>query len=268
MRVTTDSSGNKLGEQGHYPYGEAWYAASTTTKWQFTSYERDAESGNDYAMARYDVNRLGRFSSADPLVGTLDDPQTLNRYAYVRGNPISLVDPSGQEYFTAGGCTYYREYASTSIGDGTPVPQGYTDFLVGCDFGGGGTGAGERGGTGGGGGGTDGGGGGSTGTTTTTTCAQPTGPSKIYNVSATTSAPTKALGASVGGLIGGPPGAVVGSAIGNLFGIGVNGSYVPSTGSIYLGPTAVVGLSGGTGVSGNICKCSQHAKSKLDRTRA
>ena len=46
-------------------------------------------------MARYDVNRLGRFSSSDPLAGSLGDPQSLNRYAYVRNDPISLIDPSG-----------------------------------------------------------------------------------------------------------------------------------------------------------------------------
>ncbi len=61
VRITTDSSGTKIGDQGHYPFGESWYASSTTTKWQFTSYERDAESVNDYAMFRYHVNRLGRF---------------------------------------------------------------------------------------------------------------------------------------------------------------------------------------------------------------
>jgi RHS repeat-associated protein len=94
-RVTTDSSGTKVGEQAHYPFGESWYSANTTTKWQFTSYERDTESGNDYAMARYNVNRLGRFSSTDPLAGSTGDPQSLNRYSYVRLNPINLVDPSG-----------------------------------------------------------------------------------------------------------------------------------------------------------------------------
>jgi hypothetical protein len=36
------------------------YLSSTTTKWQFTTYERDAESGNDYAMARVYINRCGR----------------------------------------------------------------------------------------------------------------------------------------------------------------------------------------------------------------
>ena len=73
-RVTTDSSGIKIGEQGHYPFGESWYSTNTTTKWQFTSYERDSESGNDYAMMRQYVSRLARFSSPDPIGGLLQDP--------------------------------------------------------------------------------------------------------------------------------------------------------------------------------------------------
>ncbi len=95
VRASTDTSGNVLGRQGHYPFGESWYGSSATTKWQFTSYERDAESGNDYAMARYHVNRLGRFSSPDPMAGFIGAPQSLNRYTYVRGDPTNLVDPSG-----------------------------------------------------------------------------------------------------------------------------------------------------------------------------
>jgi len=83
------------GQQGHYPFGESWYGSGTTSKWKLTSYERDAESGNDYAMARYDVNRLGRFSSPDPVGGSSGDPQSLNRYAYVENDPIDLADPSG-----------------------------------------------------------------------------------------------------------------------------------------------------------------------------
>jgi RHS repeat-associated protein len=98
IRVTTDSSGNILGQQGHFPFGESWYTANTTTKWQFTSYERDAESGNDYAMARHYSSRLARFTSVDPLPGDAGDPQSLNRYSYVRNDPINLIDPSGMDY--------------------------------------------------------------------------------------------------------------------------------------------------------------------------
>jgi RHS repeat-associated protein len=95
VRMLTNSSGVKIGDQGHFPYGESWYAVSTTTKWQYTSYERDAESGNDYAMARYYVNRLGRMSSPDLIAGSQNDPQSLNRYTYVGNDPINSVDPSG-----------------------------------------------------------------------------------------------------------------------------------------------------------------------------
>jgi RHS repeat-associated protein len=94
-RLMTDSTGTKIGEQGHFPYGETWYLNNTTTKWEFTSYERDAESGNDYAMARYHVNRLGRFSSPDLLSGSTGDPQSLNKFTYVRNDPANGVDPSG-----------------------------------------------------------------------------------------------------------------------------------------------------------------------------
>lgn len=94
-RLTTDASGTVVGQQGHFPYGESWYSASSTTKWQFTSYERDAESGNDYAMTRSYVNRLARFSSPDPLAGWLNNPQSLSRSGYALNDPVNFVDPSG-----------------------------------------------------------------------------------------------------------------------------------------------------------------------------
>jgi RHS repeat-associated protein len=93
-RVVTDSSGTAVAQLGHYPFGESWYNASSD-KLLFTSYERDSESGNDYAMMRCGVNRLGRFSSPDPLSGSIGDPQSLNRYPYVLSDPGNLIDPLG-----------------------------------------------------------------------------------------------------------------------------------------------------------------------------
>jgi RHS repeat-associated protein len=93
-RLVTDSSGNVSAQLGHYPYGESWYN-STGDKLLFTTYERDSESGNDYALARYYVSRLGRLSSVDPLSGSPGSPQSLNRYAYVESDPIGNTDPSG-----------------------------------------------------------------------------------------------------------------------------------------------------------------------------
>jgi RHS repeat-associated protein len=94
-RMVTDPSGNVVAQVGHFPFGESWYN-STNEKLSFTSYERDKESGNDYAKARFYLSRLGRFSSPDPLPGLTSDPQSFNRYSYVLNDPINLVDPEGE----------------------------------------------------------------------------------------------------------------------------------------------------------------------------
>jgi len=94
-RLLTDSSRNVAGQSGHFPFGESWYQTGTTTKWFFTTYERDAESGNDYAQARYYVSRLGRFSASDQLSGRVGNPQSLNHYTYALNDPLNLTDPTG-----------------------------------------------------------------------------------------------------------------------------------------------------------------------------
>ncbi len=93
--VLRDAQGNDIGEQGHYPFGELWYAGSGATKWKFTSYERDTESGMDYATARFYINRFGRFYSPDPISGSPANPQTLNLFTYVVDDPIDYADPDG-----------------------------------------------------------------------------------------------------------------------------------------------------------------------------
>lgn len=64
---------------------------------QFTGYERDDETGLDFAQARYHSYNLGRFSSPDPLMASAQrtNPQSFNRYSYVLNRPLSLIDPSG-----------------------------------------------------------------------------------------------------------------------------------------------------------------------------
>jgi RHS repeat-associated protein len=64
-----------------------------------TGKERDAESGLDNFGARYNSSSLGRFMSADPkhVSAHLSDPQTFNRYAYTRNNPLLYVDPDGRD---------------------------------------------------------------------------------------------------------------------------------------------------------------------------
>jgi RHS repeat-associated protein len=78
--------------------------ASTTlfSSSRSTGKERDTESGNDYFGARYYSSSYGRFMSPDwsakeePVpYAKLDDPQSLNLYAYVRNNPVTRRDPDG-----------------------------------------------------------------------------------------------------------------------------------------------------------------------------
>ena len=74
----------------------------------FTGKERDSESGNDYFGARYYGSNMGRFMSPDwsakiePVpYSKLENPQTLNLYAYVGNNPLSRTDPTG--HYLCGG---------------------------------------------------------------------------------------------------------------------------------------------------------------------
>jgi RHS repeat-associated protein len=100
VRLTTDADGNILTQQGSFPFGESWYSnLGPGDNWFFTSYDRDSESGLDYALARYYDPRTGTFCSADPLAGSPDDPQSWNRYPYGRNDPIDITDPSGKNWF-------------------------------------------------------------------------------------------------------------------------------------------------------------------------
>jgi RHS repeat-associated protein len=98
-RLLTDSNGNDVGEEGTFPFGESWYSSTAAQGMVFTTYERDSETGNDYAVARSYADTLGRFMSPDPAEGRVGDPQSWNRYAYVENDPINLADPSGQGFW-------------------------------------------------------------------------------------------------------------------------------------------------------------------------
>ena len=127
-RAVVSSSGTVVGQQGHFPYGELWYAASTTTKYQFTDYERDSESENDYAKARLYVNRLGRFASPDPIEGDPADPQSLDRYSYVRDSPIDSIDPSGMKTCSSA-INHLREAIQRGVASGPSDEAGALGLL-------------------------------------------------------------------------------------------------------------------------------------------
>jgi RHS repeat-associated protein len=73
------------------------YSTGDGVRQQFTSKERDVETGLDYFINRYHSSAQGRFTSADPSLASGDtgNPQTWNRYGYVLNNPTRLVDRFG-----------------------------------------------------------------------------------------------------------------------------------------------------------------------------
>ncbi len=63
----------------------------------FTGKERDYESGLglDFFGARYFSGAQGRFTTPDPVAGSVFNPQSLNMYAYAWNNPLRYTDPTG-----------------------------------------------------------------------------------------------------------------------------------------------------------------------------
>ncbi len=68
------------------------------TERTFTGQALDSRTGLMYYRARWYDPRLGRFIQADTVVPGAGNPQALNRYAYVVGNPVRYNDPSGHWY--------------------------------------------------------------------------------------------------------------------------------------------------------------------------
>ncbi|MGA2170935.1 MAG: RHS repeat-associated core domain-containing protein [Terracidiphilus sp.] len=103
-RLLANAQGAILETCQNLPYGNGNPCATSpmATEHLFTGKEHDTESVNDYFEARYYTSTAGRFMSPDwsakisPVpYATMDDPQTLNLYAYVRNNPITGMDPDG-----------------------------------------------------------------------------------------------------------------------------------------------------------------------------
>ena len=91
-RVVTNSSTVVVSRHDYMPFGEelgAGVGGRTTAigfggggdnnRKKFTGYERDTETGLDFAQARYYSNTQGRFTSPDTLLGSIGNPQSLNR---------------------------------------------------------------------------------------------------------------------------------------------------------------------------------------------
>jgi RHS repeat-associated protein len=87
---------------------------------QFAGHKDDPESGLHYNLARSYDPIMSRWPSPDKVTNTYD-PQSLNKYAYNRNDPVNLVDPDGR--YTVGDISwlygdnaYYYMYYMVSWG--------------------------------------------------------------------------------------------------------------------------------------------------------
>jgi RHS repeat-associated protein len=83
-------------QQVYFPWGQEQTSTPDQT-FKFAGYWRDETGGGvDYADQRYYKANYGRFWTPDPGGhANLADPQSFNQYAYVGGDPVNNIDPSG-----------------------------------------------------------------------------------------------------------------------------------------------------------------------------
>jgi RHS repeat-associated protein len=96
----TDTVGNVGGRNSTHGYG-----VDDELRQDYTGYQKDDESGLEFAQARYYNGKHGRFTSVDPMTGSANvkDPQTFNRYSYSMNSPYKFTDPLGLIAQSSGG---------------------------------------------------------------------------------------------------------------------------------------------------------------------
>ncbi len=100
----SDKNGDVVARYGYTPFGTRFDAPefieqNKAIETPFGYNGRDGvitdNNGLLYMRARYYSPELRRFVSKDPIRGDISDLGSLNRYAYVGGDPVNFVDPSG-----------------------------------------------------------------------------------------------------------------------------------------------------------------------------
>ena len=147
-RMVLDQTGSlsAVSRHDYLPFGEEigvgmsgrtsaqGYGRADGVRQQFTSKERDGETGLDYFLARFYSAVQGRFISPDEFNGgpedlydfvedaadnptiyaDLDEPQSLNKYVYCLNNPLAYIDPDGHKG--------WKEWARAAVEVATYVP--------------------------------------------------------------------------------------------------------------------------------------------------
>ncbi len=120
----TDFSGQIVEQYQYSPYGLLLSGDSSKTLFLFNGmYGVMTDSNNLYYMrARFYSPEIKRFINQDILLGGIGDGQTLNRYVFVTGKPVLLIDPFGFGGHTPGG-PYHRDEVKKKCTKDDTCPQ-------------------------------------------------------------------------------------------------------------------------------------------------
>ena len=93
----TDDDGEILASYTYGTYGELLNGDNTLTHYLYNGRAGVSTDDNGlyYMRQRYYNTDIKRFINSDILTGSIDNSQSLNRYSYVQGNPVSYTDPFG-----------------------------------------------------------------------------------------------------------------------------------------------------------------------------
>jgi RHS repeat-associated protein len=98
VRAVTNATGGVQLMSEYYPYGgERIITNNMDDRHKLTGKMRDTETGLDHYDYRMLSSTMGRWISVDSGPMMPWNPQSLNRYAYVLGNPINKTDPDGRK---------------------------------------------------------------------------------------------------------------------------------------------------------------------------
>ena len=93
----TDETGKVISSYTYGTYGEILSGDTTQTSYLYNG-QFGVETDKNalyYMRARYYNVNIKRFINQDTEKGNITNSQSLNRYSYVQGNPVSLTDPFG-----------------------------------------------------------------------------------------------------------------------------------------------------------------------------
>jgi len=97
--LITDSGGSAVENTSYTPYGVI-LTGGNESRYQYEGKEYDSSIGQyDFHFRGYKAE-WGIFTQPDTLIQNVYDPQSLNRYAFERGNPYKYTDESGHAFVT------------------------------------------------------------------------------------------------------------------------------------------------------------------------